>query len=263
MDTELDRFAALVFHIRHSSERHRLMSASSVPTYVLDELWSACCDLDTAMWAAGLSPRFDIGASTQASPVTFRFEPPRVDGTTPARLLAQTKRFLRRHNVPARVEFCSTSYPLLILSLNNADDVRRLTDVIAAHLSGLDAVRYGLRRAALSVGVNWGSRIRPYGICPSPLPVDETYTLYTALFPQPEEAEFEPEDDEAVEEMLNAFKLALGGIGVDLRMWRGALCPHDVEFLGLSEKSASRLADALTSRANPSVPGTATPEDAA
>ncbi|WP_159047706.1 hypothetical protein [Streptomyces sp. WM6378] len=222
------------------------MSASLLPGYVSDELRAACYDLDTALWAAGLSPVTDIGASTHAQAVTVRVQPPRLPGTTPQRQLAQMKRLLRGHRVAVRVEFCPEPYPRLSLHFDTAEAVRRLTTVIAGHLSGLDAVRYRLRLAARSVGVNWYSRIRPHAIWPSELTAGQTFALYSTLFPQPDDTEFEPEDDEAVEEMLEAFTRALAGIGVSLSMWRSACCPHDVEFHGLSEEAASRLADALT-----------------
>ncbi|MFE9558462.1 hypothetical protein ACFYMW_36530 [Streptomyces sp. NPDC006692] len=230
------------------------MPASLVPTHVSYELKVACNGLDTALWVADLVHTITIGASTQAPAVTVSVEPPRPKGTTPARQKSQVKRLLRRHNVPARVEFCPSTYPRLILTLDTADAVRRLTNMVASYLSGLDGVRYRLLLAARAVRVGWYFTLRSGAIRPGDLTVQETYTLYTALVPEAADAEFEPEDDDAADAMLTAFTKALRGIGVELTAVRTASSPPDVQFSGLSEESASRLADALA-RCAPQVEG--------
>ncbi|MFF4189096.1 hypothetical protein ACFYZ9_38495 [Streptomyces sp. NPDC001691] len=234
------------------------MSASRVPAYVVHDFNTACNGLHTAMWAAGLSPSIDLGVSTKAPAVIVRFELPRPHGTTPARQLAQTRRFLRRQHVAARVEFCPRTYPALTVTLETADEVRRLTKAISGSLTGLDAARYRLRLAARAAGVDWYSDIRPHTIGPGHLTVQDTFILYTALFPAAMDKEHDLQDDGEIRRMLAEFTQALGGMGVDLPMQLkrprssiGHVGPCDVEFEGLTGEGASRLASALTAAAAP------------
>ncbi|MCT9093487.1 hypothetical protein N4G70_32155 [Streptomyces sp. ASQP_92] len=248
--TELDRFADLVYRRRDSSESHSLMPTSSLPVFGAEDLRAACCDLATALWANDLSPS-DIarGASAQHSALTIRIDLPRPDRMTPDQQLAKTRQFLHRHNVRAKVEHCPYSYPRQAITFATVNDVRLFTALIVARLTAPDTARYRLRRAADAVGVSWYSTIRSVTVTaptlwPSDLSPLAVHTLYRALVPQLAIPEFDPEDDEAVEEMLDAFTQALADIAVDCALVRTA--PYDVHFSGLDMQAANRLADALS-----------------
>ncbi len=248
--TELERFADLVYRHRDSSESRSPMPTSSLPVFDAEELRAACCDLTTALWANDLSPS-DIatGASPRDSALTIRIDLPRPDRMTPDQQLAETRRFLRRHNVRAKVEHCPYSYPRQAITFATVDDVRLLTVLIVARLTVPDTARYRLRRAADAVGVSWYSSIRSVTVTdpilwPGDLSPLAVHTLYRGLVPQPAVPEFDPEDDEAVVEMLGAFTQALSDIGVECTLVRTA--PYDVQFSGLGMQAANRLADALS-----------------
>lgn len=246
---ELDRFADLVYRHRDSRESRSSMPTSSVPVWGADHLWAACRDLNMALWANDLSPStITIGEPPQAPALTIWIDLPRPNRMTPDQQLVQTRRFLRRHNVRAKVEFCPDTYPRQAITLITADDVRLLTVLIVARLTVPDTARYRLRRAAHAVGVDWYSTIRSAPVLAPALWPDDlsplaVHTLYSALATQPAVPEFDPEDDEAVEEMLEDATRALADIGVNCTLVRTA--PYDVQFSGLDMLAANRLADAL------------------
>uniref|UniRef100_UPI003F492873 hypothetical protein n=1 Tax=Streptomyces sp. CA-136453 TaxID=3240050 RepID=UPI003F492873 len=257
---ELDRFAVLVVHRRRALESQALMPASLVPPFTSLDLTRACNGLDTALWAAGHMPRLNIGSATGTqglAAVTVSFNPPRLPGMTPTRQLHLTRRFLRRHNVRARVAFDPDpdAYPRLAMTLDSVDDVRRLATVIAQQLTGLDAVRYQLRLAARSAGIDWYFTGRPHAAQPSELSIEQTHSLYIILTPEPVLAEPHPEDDEAIEELLDEVTRALGEIGVHISADRNPSDPHFIEFSDISASEATRLTSALNRGAKASTTG--------
>ncbi|WP_205530764.1 hypothetical protein [Streptomyces sp. MBT27] len=226
------------------------MPASLLPDHIVEDRRAAARELCLALWALNRAPTtISIGEMFLAPALTIRLDVPCPAGMQPAQQLAQTRRFLREHGVDAHAEFCAEAYPRQALTLPTVADVWRLSTVVLELLPAPSAARYRLSRAARDIGIEWLSTVlypNPHAplIRPEDLSVGAAQRLHKALTQRPVALAVNPQDEAAVEELLDELTAEL----VTAAGERFLLYQTDegaIRFSTITPEAAERLADAL------------------